>query len=190
MSEPENPYAILPSAANADAYDIDTAIGPGEARMVNQVAVVGILQIVMGVLEMLIGGGLGFFSAFVSTIFKMDANANANPPPDEMIFWMQMMYGAMAVVLILFAILRIISGIRSFWFRGRILTIVSLIGGLVSVFTCYCSPLSIGLAIYGLVVMLNASVAKAYRMAARGVAPADIKRQFNLVNYGVQPPGS
>jgi hypothetical protein len=176
MNVPDNPYAVAPpTLENNDREPVLAADG----SMVNQVMVIGSLQIVLGALELLMGAGLLIFAFFMSDVFAAGGAADdANMPSDNFVFWMQAMYGGIGGVLAFFAAMRIVSGIAAFWFRWRGLMITSLICGLCSALTFYCAPMSIGLAIYGLVVMLNSGVAKAYRLGRQGMPAAEIRRQF------------
>jgi hypothetical protein len=50
--------------------------------------------------------------------------------------------------------------------------------GLLTLLTCYCFPTSLGLFIYGLIVLLNDSVKLGFELADRGYSSAEIKRAF------------
>jgi len=178
----ENPYAAPDPSVN---YARSDAVLAGEYGMVNQVTIVGILQIVLGAMELMMGAlfvGMTFFFSFMFD--EMQAQASSPPPPDVMFLGIQVYYGIAGGLVLIFSIIRIAAGIRSFWFKSRTLMLVSLIGGMVSTLTCYCAPFSVGLGIYGLVVILNSGVSKAYRMAAEGVPPEEIKKRFAASAFG------
>ncbi len=180
-----NPYAT-PEPAN---YVSPDAVRAKDASMVNQVHVVGILQIVLGALELFMGAGL-FIAAFFVTAAFADISAEVDTgelPPESVMMGMQAYYGIAGGLTSLMAVLRIIGGVGSFWFRGRIWMLVSLIGGLASILTCYCGPFSLGLAIYGLIVMFNPGVKQAYRMAAEGIPASEIRHRFMSAAYGQNP---
>ena len=158
---------------------------PHSGGMVNNVIIVGILQIVFGFLEMLMGGVLVFEAFVFSVILPGFKNGSAPPPPPEMIFWASLGFGIVGAVVLLFSVLRIVTGILCFWFKNRTLLLVSLIGGLVTALTCYCSPFSIGIGVYGLVVMFDSSVKQAYQLAAEGVSAEDIRGRFARARYGL-----
>lgn len=177
-----NPYAT-PSPASE--YSSPDGILAQEASKVNQVMVVGILQIVLGVMELGMGAVLLFSAFFMTYVFsEMSNQPGAEPPPQMFIYGMQAYYIAGGILVSVFSLMRIGSGIGSFWFRGRTWMIISLIGGMASVLTCYCSIFSVGLGIYGLVVMFSSGVKKAYRLAAEGMPAAEIKQRFMAAGYG------
>ncbi|MEZ6135343.1 MAG: hypothetical protein R3C53_10580 [Pirellulaceae bacterium] len=179
MENPINPYAATP--ASVDASDPAFAHYPqiGEAAMVNQVMVVGILQIVLGCMELMMAGTL-FFGSFVIQYGAFSQGPAPGPPP-EALYVMLAYYWIVGGLVLVFSIMRIASGIGCFRFRGRTWMIVSLIGGTVSVLTCYCLPFTIGVCIYGCIVMFNSGVAKAFRMGREGVPAAEIKNRFMMV---------
>lgn len=173
--KPENPYAYIPQMS----YDPNAL--PSSSGLVNQVMVVGILQIVFGAMEVLMGGLLLFYAIFFSFIFP---NMEQQVPPPAEIFWLSLGFGTGGVIVFSAAILRIVSGIYSFWFKRRTMMLVSLIGGMVTVFTCYCAVFSLGVGIYGLIVMLDPGVKLAYQLSADGVPAEEIKARFARARYG------
>lgn len=179
MQDMPNPYAAQDHAADSSPLPIS---GSHDGRMVPQVAIIGILQIVQGALELLMGGILITFAYWMDAMLKMQPPGEA-PPPEAMTDMARGMYLVLGGLIASLALLRIFSGIASFWFRGRVWTIVSLFAGLLSAFTCYCAPFSIGLCIYGLIVLFNPGVARAYEMASRGRSAAEIKRYFASPEY-------
>ncbi len=180
MSDSPNPYAVTETSVDSgNPYLAD-------AGMVNQVTVVGILQIGQGVLELVMGSFLVAMGFFFATAMRMQP-PEAQPPPEEFMTWMQGFYWVLGGAVALLAIMRIAAGIGCFWFRGRVWMMISLFGGLLSSFTCYCAPFSIGLCIYGLIVMFNSSVAHAFQLGSQGVPPAEIKRRFAMGDVGPGP---
>ncbi len=173
MNQPSNPYAALPPQETTDQL-----VHPDYAPMVNQVLVLGILQIAVGVLELVVGGGMVFLGFFMNTVFEAQQAEGIDPPPELMEWWISGFYWVFGGFIALFALLRIGSGLASFWFRGRVWMLVSVSVGLASAMTCYCAPFSIGLFIYGLILMLNPGVSQAYRMAREGLSPGEIKQLF------------
>lgn len=177
--QPENPYA---ATVPQTAYDPNAL--PGSSGLVNQVMVVGILQIVFGAMELLMGGFLLFYAVFFAVVMPNMPKAAANPPPPEAMFWISIGFAVGGTVVFIFSILRIVTGIYSFWFKRRTLMLVSLIGGMVTIFTCYCSLFSLGVGIYGLIVMLDPAVQQAYRLSAEGVSAEEIKARFARARFG------
>ena len=177
--QPENPYA-----ATVPQIPFDPNALPGSSGLVNQVMVVGILQIVFGAMELLMGGFLLFYAVFFAFIMPNMPNAATNSPPPEAMFWISIGFAVGGIIVFGFSILRIVSGIYSFWFKQRRLMMISLIGGMVTVFTCYCSLFSLGVGIYGLIVMLDPAVRQAYRLSAEGVPAEEIKARFARARFG------
>jgi hypothetical protein len=154
--------------------------------MVNQVRVVAILNIVQGVLELLMGGMLvlvgGMFVAMREEMLR-DAVQRGEANPELMV---NIMTGAMLAiggVPLLTGILRIVAGIRNLVFRSRVLAMISLFAGLLTAFTGYCAITSIGIAVYGLIVLFNREVAEAFEMRKNGATADDVLRTFNSRPY-------
>jgi hypothetical protein len=177
--QPTNPYA-----ADISQTPFDPNAMPTSSGLVNQVMVVGILQIVFGAMELLMGGFLLFYAVIFAFVMPSMPQGGANPPPPEVMFWLSIGFGAGGIVVFGFSILRIVTGIYSFWFKQRTMMLVSLIGGMVTIFTCYCSLFSLGVGIYGLIVMLDPAVRQAYRMSAEGVPAEEIKARFARARFG------
>jgi hypothetical protein len=146
--------------------------------------VVGILQIVFGAMELLMGGLLLFYAVLFTFVMPNMKNPGGELPPPEAMFWISIGLSIGGLVVVCFSILRIASGIYSFWFKKRTLMLVSLIGGMVTLFTCYCAPFSLGVGIYGLIVMLDPAVRQAYRLSAEGVPAEEIKARFARARFG------
>ena len=87
-------------------------------------------------------------------------------------------YGSMGLIFLVVGVLGIWAGIRMLKFRGRTLGIVALSSGLLSMFGCYCLPTAIGLFIYGLIVLLNEPVKRAFAMGEQGRTASEIQNQF------------
>ena len=102
------------------------------------------------------------------------------PSPGQMFWMVIVIYGGMALVALLAAILHIIAGMQNWRFRGRTLGIVALACGILMVFTCWCLPTAAGLCVYGLIVYLNQSVSEAFRMGQAGCASSEIFNTFQL----------
>ena len=87
-------------------------------------------------------------------------------------------YGSMGLVSLVIGVLGIWAGIRMLKFRGRTLGIVALSSGLLSIAGCYCLPTAIGLFVYGLIVLLNEPVKRAFVMGEQGRTAAEIQNHF------------
>lgn len=142
--------------------------------MLSQLTAVGILQIVVG------GAELAFAGVWIVLIVSMawstwTAEIQVGGAP------VLSVYAVLAILLLSSAVMRIVSGISSFHFKHRILMIVSLIFGFLTVMTCYCSVPALAVGTYGLVVIFNAAVKQAYAMRSSGMSPAEIRDAFKML---------
>lgn len=106
------------------------------------------------------------------------APVTAAPMPAGFELIMLAMYGSMGLISLVIGVLGIWAGIRMLKFRGRTLGIVALSSGLLSIAGCYCLPTAIGLFIYGLIVLLNEPVKRAFAMGEQGRTASEIQNQF------------
>ncbi len=180
-----NPYASPNEVPQYDnAAGLPGGVGPRRSSgFVNQVLIVAILMFVQAGLELLLGLYLLGFSVAMGTVGRaeMEKEFARNPSnlPPEFLDWLCAGYAIIGIVLVVVAALKIYAGIGLLRFRGRTTGIVSISAGLVTALTCFCAPTAIGLAIYGLIVLLNEDVREAFAMGARGHSPAKIKATFS-----------
>ncbi len=149
--------------------------------MVRQVPVVAVLSIVQGALECLAGVFYAAMGPMMRTILENVARQQPEARtelPTGFAAGMTAFYVAGGLVVLAVGVLRIVAGIRGLSYRGRVLGIVSLAAGLLSVLTCYCLPTSLALAVYGLIVYLNADVARAFEMGEQGASKAEVQAAF------------
>jgi hypothetical protein len=144
--------------------------------MVHHVPVLSGLQIFQGTLECLMGLLLLVMTLAVPSMMPdlermLGHGANA-PSPTFLI----LLYGLLGLALVAVGALRIVAGVMAFRYRGRILGMISLAAGLGTLISCYCFPTALGLFIYGLIVYLNADVARAFQMRAQGASVEDVRR--------------
>lgn len=164
--------------------------------MVNQVAAVGILMIVQGALEIVLGLILIAAAMFVPSLLEeaarqqaqfQPANAAAPNPlpflPDPFAQMAAAIYLSMALAGLVPGIIRIVAGVRSLSYRGRTMAITANIVGLLSIGTCYCSLTSVGLAIYALIVLFNRDVERAFALGEQGVPGDEIKTRYARSHY-------
>jgi hypothetical protein len=189
----ENPYQSPTPNRFSDAA-APTAYQPQSPHvvrgMVGHVRVLGILMIVQGVLDLLMGLMLVAMGIGLPFLIAMDQNA-ANPPPPNMPLFMGALYGGMGLFGLIPGVLNVWAGLRVFRFQQRTFGIVSISAGALSMVTCYCGFTAIGLLVYGLIVLLDASVKQAFELAQQGYTPDQIDATFNpwLAAQGVmQPP--
>jgi hypothetical protein len=170
VSTDPNPFESPQFAATPEIVD-PTGRDPRQYGKARQVRVVAVLMIVHGVLLC-----IGALCLFGLAWFVGDKLADAfaqqqarNPQPQQqldpaiMTSIVQGMYGVFGVVVLIAGLLGIFAGIRNYSYRNRTLGIVALIGGMVSIMTCYCLPLSGGLLIYGLIIYLSRDAEVAFR---------------------------
>lgn len=113
-------------------------------------------------------------------LVRMDPQSRPTTREDLLAFKvMSVVYPVLGLLVLTTGILNIIAGIRVLNFRGRTFAIVALFSNVLPVFSCYCALTGIGLMIYGLVVMFNNEVARAFVLADEGMSPKRIMRRFN-----------
>ncbi len=169
----DNPYASpeLQTGQGSGGPVPPYAPSPGRG-MVRHVPIVAILMIVQGALETLMGLGLVGMGAIFPTMMQMEMQQQGGPPggpPPEAMSWILLaVYGGMGLITLVAAILHIVAGVRNYKFRGRVLGLVALGGGMVTMITCYCAPTAVALGVYGLITYLNPEVNQAFAMGASG----------------------
>lgn len=177
MSEPINPYepgiseSHGPSSANSGPF-------PANPGMIRQVPVVAILSIIQGSLEVLVGLFFVAMGPIVGTVMQNAElqNPNAQPPPEEMMWFVYGLYGAMGLMGLLAGAIKIAAGVQNLKYKNRVLGFVAMGSCIASLFTCYCIPTAIALAIYGLIVLCDGGVARAFQLASQGYTPQQIKQ--------------
>jgi hypothetical protein len=172
----DSPYAVPPSDPGSFP-----PVGRAPTRsMVSHVPVVAILMMVQGGLELLMGLGLVAMGGIFPVLMRMgELRDGGEGPPPEMVGWMMLaIYGGLGVLTLVAAGLHLFAGLRNYRFRSRTLGLVALSGGLVTVFTCYCAPTSVALAVYGLVTYLNPDVSHAFALGEAGRKRNEILATF------------
>lgn len=179
-SNPYSPTGQAPRIPGEGSLDPANLSSRG---MVGQVQILGVLMIVQGVFILLMGGIVAFYAALMPMIFsEMRAEAaqkgTANAMPPEAETWVLVIGVIAGLTLIAIAVLTIVCGVRTLRFRGRVMSIVMLCIGMVTMFTCYCMPTQLALSIYGMIVLLNGPVVMAFRFADQGHSSREIQRAF------------
>lgn len=136
--------------------------------MLGHLTAVGILQIAVGGAELLFVGG------WILIVIWSASMAHAQPDGVFMLIG----YSVFGFLALASAVMRLVSGISSFYFKYRTLSIVSLIYGLLMVITCYCSVPAVAVGIYGLIVFFHPAVKRFYSLRRTGMSAAEIR---NLV---------
>jgi hypothetical protein len=146
--------------------------------MANLVPVVAILMIVNGAIVSLMG--LFFIivgpASFALNFLALQSQPARNSADTVIMTVVYGFYVLIGLLVLVCGILNIVAGIRCLNYRGRTLALIALFSNLAPMFTCYCMPTSLGLMIYGLIVMFQSDVAYAFAEVARGVPPEHFKR--------------
>jgi hypothetical protein len=175
-----NPYQVPEVSQPSGGPVIDAALAANGYGMMNQLTILGILQIVQGILEALMGGLL-VVMAFIMPQFAMPG---PQTPSNAMVmYFITIYYGVAGGLTLFFGVLRIFAGTTSFWIKGRLLMYISLVGGLASCLTIYCTLTSIPLLIYGIIVLKHPAVKMAYQMAKKGMTAREIRDAFGYARY-------
>ncbi len=150
--------------------------------MANQVPVVAILMIVNGAIVSLMGLFYVIMGPAMFALMSFGPRAPnqpaANSADTAIMTVMSGFYVVIGLLVLACGILNIVAGIRCLNYRGRTLAMIALFSNLAPMFTCYCMPTSLGLMIYGLIVMFQSDVAYAFAQVARGVPPEHFKRAW------------
>jgi hypothetical protein len=151
---------------DASAADVRRHLGRG---LVGHVPIVAGLMIALGALE----GVLALlFMMFALVASVLPPEAGANP------VMLATMYSGLAVFTACCAAMRLLAGLANYRFRRRKLGIAALGLGLLTVFTGFCAPTAIGLAVYGLIVYFNDSVIAAFDLGEAGKSTTEIQAAF------------
>jgi hypothetical protein len=146
--------------------------------VVAQVHVVAILMIVHGTLVSLMGAFYTMQGPAICVSFWAPNSGIFAPSGQRAFDLINILYPIYAVIglpVLAVGILNIVAGIRCLRLRGRVLAIVALCSNIFPVFTCYCLPTSIGLMIYGLIVLFHSEVAFAFAAVAARAAVERLK---------------
>jgi hypothetical protein len=152
----------------------------GQSSAIRQVPTVGALMILLGILEafsalpVLLFGSL--VTSFFSGIWSPSDNARQSTDPSAaLIFNIPLLFGILCMTP---PILRVSAGFLNMRYRGRILGMVALVPGLVTLGTCFgvlTGPFAVGLLAYGMIVYLNRDVVQAFKLRRDGYSVDQIK---------------
>jgi len=125
-------------------------------RFVNHVPILGIVMIVHGLLM----GGMGLYLLVFGGFFaqSLAESPPADAPDDPLGAVMVGAFSVIGVAHLLPAALQVWAGVRLRSFRSRALALTVLALGLLTVLGCYCSPSSLGLLTWGVVVLTRDDV--------------------------------
>lgn len=153
--------------------------------MVTHVPIVGILMIVNGSLQIVMGLMLAAVGPFMFTLMTMDRPQQGVMAPDEQkIFTLiSIGYTSIGVLVIAAGAVNVLAGIRVMKYQSRTFAMTALFANLVPFITCYCLPTSMGLMIYGLIVLFQTDVAQAFKLGEEGLSVDEIKHRFDRRDY-------
>jgi len=147
--------------------------------VVGQVKFVGILMMVNGVTVAIMGGIYVAMGAVMMGSMPPPPAGGGGPPPEIFL----VIYGSMGGAALIAGLLNLIAGFRVMMMRNRTFGLVALFSNVLALTTCYCILTAIGMMVYGLVVLFNSDVARAFEMVARGATPEEAVRRFTR-HYG------
>jgi hypothetical protein len=136
--------------------------------MVRQVKVVGILMIIHGITVIIMGGLVIFAGAWILGVGP--AGGGGGGPDANVISVIYIAWGSLVLIC---GLLNAIAGVRIMMFHNRILGIVALFSNVLVLLTCYCALTAIGMMVYGLIVLFQRDVARAFEMVASGATPEE-----------------
>lgn len=144
--------------------------------MVGQVKVVGILMIVHGITVVVMGGIL----ATVGIIMLAAPPGPGGGPQPWIVGAIYTGWGGMVLAL---GVLNTVGGVRVLQFRNRVLGLVALFSNILVLMSCYCALTAIGMMVYGLIVMFNSDVVRAFELVRHGATPEEAVRRLTS-RYG------
>jgi hypothetical protein len=140
--------------------------------VVGHVKIVGILMLVQGIIILLIGAGLG--------VIGVIAMAAVPPPPGGGMepYIVGGLYLAIGLMFLGCGTLNAVAGVRTMSFRNRVLGLVALFSNALIIMSCYCAITAIAVMVYGLIVLFNRDVTRAFEMVARGASAEEAIRRY------------
>lgn len=163
-----------PPAWGTDYFRDVSPAGPASLGrgLIGHVPIIAGLMIVQGLMELALGLVCLGFAGVVFLVPESEFDFS-----DKLII--AGIYGFIGVPAALCAILRFVAAYYGLHYRRRRLGIAALAVGLLSVMTGLCALTAIALAVYGLIVYVNDSVAAAFRLGDQGKSRAEINAVFH-----------
>ena len=144
--------------------------------MVGQVKIVGILMLIHGITVILMGGGL---IAGGIAVMAVPPPPGGGPEP-----WiMGGFYAAWGLMIVACGALNSVAGVRVMSFKNRVLGLVAMFSNILVLFSCYCAITAIGMMVYGLIVLFQPDVTRAFELVSRGATPEEAIRKLTR-RYG------
>ena len=149
---------------------------PGQrSGLVRQVPTLGILMMVHGGLVAALGLFLAVVGAISGTVGTASLQYGASSLDPAIAGVLYLVWG---VVIALIGGLNIFAGMKIKNYRSKTLGMIALGAAVLTALTCWCAPTAIGLLIFGLIVLLNEDVKRAFEMGEQGYSPQDIQRSY------------
>ena len=148
--------------------------------MVGQVKVVGILMLVHGITVIIMGGILVFSGAMLIGIAP-PPGPGGGPGFDPTVI--AVIYGVWGGTVVALGVLHSVAGFRVMLYRNRILGLIALFSNVLVLLTCYCTLTALGMMVYGLIVMFQPDVTRAFEMVARGATPEEAIGRYTRRYY-------
>lgn len=173
-----NPFeAPAPAEKRVEETFIYEHDGSGRTY-VRQVGVVSALMIAQGILMFLFAVACIGYSIFFANLGKIvsleeQANFEANFPESTQMM-MTSIFGFWGAISIPLAILYLIAGVLNLGLRARAFGIVTLLMGLATTLTVYCTLTGIPLSVYGLIIYFNPAVGEAFRLRKQGMSKQEV----------------
>ena len=147
--------------------------------MVGQVKIVGILMMVNGMTVALMGALYAAMGPMMMAFAPPPGPGGGGLPPEIFLI----IYGTIGGAVLVVGLLNVIAGYRVMTMRNRVLGLVALFTNVVTLMTCYCAPTAIAMMVYGLIVLFQPDVSRAFEMVARGATPEEAVRRHTR-SYG------
>lgn len=157
---------------------------PHDPGLAGHIRVVAVLMMVQGFFELAFGGVLAVmafvFPAAWAAMMAADPQLQQEGAPDPEVAarMMLVLYLVMGLAGVVPGLVHLVAGGRNLFYRGRTLGIVALCMGVATFPLLLCLPTALLLAVYGLVVYLNTSSAKAFAMGEAGYSAEAVYLTF------------
>ncbi|GAB4216488.1 MAG: hypothetical protein OHK0013_43050 [Sandaracinaceae bacterium] len=140
----------------------------GKVPQVEWLAVVTMVHggLMLAYALLLVVYGVAFGAAFSSVVLQ-PTPGRETPPPELFGGIMAGTVGLMALGMLVPGLLQLVAGWYMRQFRYRLLAVVALVSGLVSILGCYCFPTSLALLVWGAIVLFDRDVGQRFE-AVRG----------------------
>ena len=185
----EQPFDDAPNPYAADAasqFDTGNGSEDGPRRgWVGHIPAIGILLIIQSVLQMLLAVYLIVLPFFFGAM--LDEALATNPAlqqqqdfsPEQIKTITLLTYTIMGGIGVIFSPVQLVGGIQILRFKWHTMGVVAVSSGFLTFASgCWCFPTGLFLGIYGMLVLLNEPVKRAFQMRAEGRTVQEVKAAF------------